>query len=91
VCRTTCIDRENPSTVAQLGPHHHRDQRADPVVGLGQRPTRRLAPTEAIQLLAQRPGFVVGGIDHPVAHPDPLAGRRGQPHRIAGQPPTRLW
>ena len=36
------------SAVAELGPHRHGDQPADPVVGLDQRPARRLAMTEAL-------------------------------------------
>ena len=39
-----------PPAVAELGPGDHRRERTDPVVGLGQGPTRRLARGEALTL-----------------------------------------
>ena len=38
------------SAVSELGPHDHRGQRADPVMGGNQRFARRLAPTEAFDV-----------------------------------------
>ncbi len=70
-----------PSAVAQLGPHHHRGQRADPVVGSGQGPAGRLAPSEPVELCSQRQAHGVGGVDHLVADRDALAGGRGELHR----------
>ena len=36
--------------VAELGPHHHRQQPTDPVLAVDQRPTARLTPPEALQV-----------------------------------------
>ena len=62
--------------VAELGPHHHRQQPADPVLAVGQRPTAGLTPTEALQVGLQRAGLDGDGVDHPIRRQDPLpAGR----------------
>ena len=74
------------SAVAELGPHRHGDQPADAVVGLDQRPARRLAMTEALQVPLQRLRLDVGGLEHRVADPHPLPAGRGQVDLVAEQP-----
>jgi hypothetical protein len=71
--------------VAKLGPHRHRDQPADAVLGLDQGPARRLASTEALQVPLQRLGLGVGRVDHPIPDRDPLAPRWRQLERSVGQ------
>ena len=75
-----------PATVAQLGPHDNRAQRADPVVGSGQGFAGRLVPSEVLDLCSQWQAHGVGGIDDVIADRDALAASCGQGDRAAGQP-----
>ena len=69
------------AAVAELGPHRHGDQPADAVGGLDQRPARRLAMTEALQVPLQRLRLDVGRLEHRVADPHPLPARPGSSRR----------
>ena len=66
------------TTVAELGPHRHRDQPTDAVGRLDQRSARRLAMTETLQLPLQQLGLDVGGLEHRVADPHSLLAGGGQ-------------
>ena len=67
-----------PAAVAELGPHRHRDQAADPILRVDQRPTCRLAGTEALQLPLEGLRLEIGRVDHPIPGCDPLPRRRRQ-------------
>jgi len=84
------VGAREPSTVAELGPHHHRGQGPDPVVGGDQLLARRLASAESLELVPQRQQHRVGGIQHVVAGRDALARCGRELHRVAGQPLSRF-
>lgn len=55
-------------------------------MSVGQRSTGRLALSEPVYLPAKLLGLDVGGLDHPIPHPDSLTGGGAQLHLVAEQP-----